>query len=369
MTATRPTVSTVQRLSIVFLTATLLAAMCGSTGCTVFGDAPIDRGVVRTEQADVYSSTALVALKVATVKRGDIVDIMQREAVVGPTYTENWLQIRLKDDAETTGWIEARHVVTEGVVTKSADAAGKREEVPTIARGRLKVNQKLRLAPGRDTDVAVVLTRGTEFDITGKVNTTYKPPKPSKPGANPDDEPEAEDMEEPEEQTDTWYRVRLDEGSIIEGGWLLAQSVSLQVPDEILHLEGNGRRFVAWLVVGTVTDDKAAAQDPENAKRNNYITFMRRGDAPPEVDFDRLYAVFWSNDGHTYTGPYVESDMRGVFPVSQEMRAGRPVVTIHVLDASNKPVPVEYEVAPDDKGRMDVKRLTPPIPGEHLRSH
>ena len=365
MTVTRPTVQFVLRsLSLVSI-AVLLAGMCASTACTVFGDAPIDEGIVRSDQADVYSSTALVALKVATVKRGDTVDIMRREAVVGPTYTENWLQIRLKDDAETSGWIEARHVVTEDVVKKSAEAAGKREEVPTIARGRLKVNQKLRLAPGRDTDVAVVLTRGTEFDITGKASTTYKPPRPTKPGAQSDDEPEAEDMEEPEEQTDTWYRVRLDEGSILEGGWLLAQSVSLQVPDEILHLEGNGRRFVAWLVVSTTTNDKAA--QGEDAKRNNYVTFMRRGDAPTEVDFDRLYAVFWTNDGHTYTGPYVESEMRGVFPVSQEMRGGRPVVTVHVLDASNKPVPVEYEVAPDEKGRLQVKRLTPPIPGERLR--
>ena len=43
---------------------------------------------MRSEQADVYSSTALVALKVTTVKRGDTVEILRREPVTGPTYSE-----------------------------------------------------------------------------------------------------------------------------------------------------------------------------------------------------------------------------------------------------------------------------------------
>src|SRR5215471_17131092 len=85
---------------------TLLAASVLASGCIFSDETPIDEGVVRSEQADVYSSTALVALKVTTVKRGDTVDILRREAVTGPTSTENWLQIRLHDDADTSGWIE-----------------------------------------------------------------------------------------------------------------------------------------------------------------------------------------------------------------------------------------------------------------------
>jgi hypothetical protein len=338
-----------------------------ASGCIFSDEQPIDQGIVRSEQADVYSSTALVALKVATVKRGDTVDILRKEAITGPTSTENWLQIRLKDDAETSGWIEARHVVSEAVVKKTEEVAG---PDAAIARGRLKVNQKLRLAAGRDEEVAAVLSRGTEFDIVGKAQTTYKPEKKAKPGAasgsDTGDEPD-EEPDEPETQTDVWYRVRLDEGSIIRGGWILAQSISLEVPDEILHLEGEGRRFVAWQVVGTVVDTKAAARDPNDAKRSNYVTFMRRATAPDDVDFERVYCLFWDPDAHTYYAPYVDSDLRGVFPITQREEGGRKIITLNVLNDQDQKVPVELEVVPGgDKGRSTVRRLTAPIRGEKI---
>ncbi len=346
----------------------LLSSVILTDGCIFSNEKAIDEGVVRSEQADVYSSTALVALKVASVKRGDSVDILRREAVTGPTTTENWLQIRLHDDADTSGWIEARHVVSESVVKKTEEVAG--TDAP-IARGRLKVNQKLRLAAGRDSDVAAVLSRGTEFDIVGKQQTRFKPEKKARPGSENDnssdaaDEPDEPDDDE-DAQTDTWYRVRLDDSSIIHGGWLLAQSVSLQVPDEILHLEGEGRRFVAWQVVGSVTDSKLAERNPSDAKRNNYVTFMRRATAPDDVDFERIYCVFWDPDGHTYYAPYVESDLRGVYPISQREENGRKIVTLHVLDAQDTPQPVELEVVPNEKGRLTVRRLTGPIKGERI---
>lgn len=336
-------------------------------GCLFSNVDKIDEGIVRAETADVYSSTALVALKVATVNRGQEVDILRRESVAGPTYTEEWLQIRLHDDAETSGWIESRHVVSQKIVEEAREAAGTEEELPTIARGRLKVNQRLRLAAGRDSDTAVVLPRGSEFDIIGKAQTTYKPEQKPKPGEDDTEESATEtEMEAPETRTDTWYRVRLDEGSIISGGWILAQSVSLQVPDEILHLEGDGRRFVAWQSVGTVMDTKIAQQDPERAKRSHYVTFMKRGGAPEEIDYERIYALFWDPSSHGYYAPYVESDLRGVFPITQRTEGDKTIVTAHVLDANNKPQPIEIEITPNQNGRTIVRRITPQIPGERL---
>jgi hypothetical protein len=349
------------------LAGALLAVSLATGGCIFSHEKPIDEGVVRSEQADVYSSTALVALKVATVKRGDVVDIMRREAVTGPTSTENWLMIRLRDDADTSGWIEARHVVTEAVVKKTEEVAG---NDAALARGRLKVNQTLRLSAGRDADGAAVLGRGTEFDIVGKTQLRSKPEKTNKSAASDNGADTADEPDEPDDdddtQTEVWYRVRLDQGSIIRGGWLLGQSVSLEVPDEILHLEGEGRRFVAWQVVGSVTDVKLAETDPANAKRNQYVTFMRRSNAPDDVDFERIYCLFWDPDAHTYYAPYVDSDLRGVFPISQREEGGRTIVSLNVLDDQNKPQKVELEVVPTDKGRLNVRRITPPIKGERI---
>lgn len=345
----------------------MLASTLLAQGCIFSDETPIDKGVVRSEQAEVYSSTALVALKVATVKRGDQVDILRRETVTGPTTSEDWLQIRLKDDAETSGWIEARHIVSEKVVEKSKELGGDPAKEQAFARGRLKVNQRLRLAPGRDSEIATVLSRGTEFDIIGKEQTKYKPPKKEK--ADDDEETPAEpEAEEDDTKTDVWYQVRLDGGSILHGGYLLAQSVSLQVPDEILHLEGDGRRFVAWEVVGTVTDTKVAERSPESAQRNSYVTFMRRANAPEDVDFERIYCLIWDPESHNYYAPYVESDLRGVYPISQRDEGNRKIVTLHVLNDQNQKVPVELEVAPNEKGRMTVRRITPPVKGERIQA-
>jgi hypothetical protein len=354
------------RLLSTAIACALLASTLLTSGCVFSGDVSAVDGIVRSEQADVYSSTALVALKVATLKRGDTVEILGSQAVTGATSTEQWLQIRLKGDEETSGWIEARHVVSQPVVDKTKEIAGDGTTDQPFARGRLKVNQKLRLAPGRDSEVAVVLARGTEFEVVGKEQTRFTPERKK---AEPDED-EAPDTpeEEPETKTDTWYRVRLDEGAIVRGGWLLANSVSLEVPDEILHLEGDGRRFVAWHVVGSVVDQKLASRSPNEAKRNHYATFQRRATVPDEVDFERIYFLFWDVDIHAYRSSYVESDMRGAFPISQRTEGNKRILTAHVLDAANRKIPVEFEVFVDEKGRTLARRITPPVMGERLSS-
>ncbi|MCC6745434.1 MAG: SH3-like domain-containing protein [Acidobacteria bacterium] len=347
----------------------LLASGVPATGCLFFDEAPIDEGIIRSEQADVYSSTALVSLTVASVKRGDQVDILRRESVQGPTYTESWLQVRLRDDAETSGWIEARHVVSQSIVSRTAEIAGSEETMPALARGRLKVSQRLRLGVGRDTDVAAVLTRGTVFDIIGKESSTFKPERTATAAgadASRDETATEEDAGEPEEQVDVWYRVRLDDGSIVRGGWLLSRSVNIEVPDEILHLEGDGRRFVAWQSIGTVVDPKLAAQNPETATRHHYVTYMRRGSTPEDVDFEWVYAVFWDVDSHVYYSPFRDTELRGVFPLAMRKDGSRTIVTVHVLDARNQPVPVDYETWTDEKGRFSLRRVTPPVTGEKI---
>jgi hypothetical protein len=346
------------------LSAVCACALLALGGCLFSGNDEGEKGVVRSQQADVYSSTALVALKVATVKRGDVVYIIKRESVAGPTYTEDWINVRIPGDGDLSGWIEARHVVSDVVVRRSADIAGDPAELPAIARGRLKVNQKLRLGPGRTEDVATVLQRSVTFDIIGKQLTTYTPEPKAKPKATGDNDAEQaavpETVPDEEEKTDVWYQIRLPEDSIIKGGWILAGSVSVEAPDEILHLEGEGRRFVAWQVVNTI-------QDSKTGEKKNYATFMRRGDTPNEIDFERVYFLFWDPNTHNYYAPYVDSELRGVFPIKQREDNGRKILEANVLDEANRPQPVEFEIMRDDRGKWIVRRVTPPIRGEKIR--
>jgi hypothetical protein len=348
----------------IVLSAACLYAAAALTGCIFSGAGEGEKGVVRSEQADVYSSTALVALKVATVKRGDVVYIIKRESVAGPTYTEDWINVRVPGDEDISGWIEARHVVSDLVVQRSAEIAGKADEVPALARGRVKVNQRLRLGPGRDQDVAIMLQRGTTFDIIGKRLSTYTPEPKAKPKAaaeGGDTESAAPDTTpDEEEKTDVWYQVRLPEDSIVKGGWILAGSVSVEAPDEILHLEGDGRRFVAWQVVNSV-------QDPKQGEKKNYATFMRRGDTPDELDFERIYFLFWDPNTHNYYAPYVDSELRGAFPIRQRDEGGRKILEAQVLDEENNPQTVQFDISRDERGKWLVRRVTPPIRGEKIR--
>jgi len=346
------------------LSAVVLCATLSVGGCLFAGDGEGEKGIVRSQQADVYSSTALVALKVATLKRGDSVYIIKRESVAGPTYTEEWINVSIPGDEDLSGWLEARHVVSETVVERSVEIAGKPESLPAIAQGRVKVNQRLRLGPGRDQDVAMVLPRGSTFDIIGKQLATYTPEAKAKPkateGGEADTSAEPETTPDEEKKTDVWYQVRLPEDSIIKGGWILAGSVSVEAPDEILHLEGEGRRFVAWQVVNSV-------QDPKDGEKKNYATFMRRGDTADEIDFERIYFLFWDPNTHNYYAPYVDSELRGAFPIRQREENGRKLLQANVLDEAGKPQPIDFEILRDERGKWIVRRITPPIRGEKIR--
>ena len=68
----------------------------------------------------------------------------------------------------------------------------------------------------------------------------------------------------------------------------------------------------------------------------------------------------------TYYAPYVDSDLRGAFPITQRVEGQRTIVTTYVLNAQNEKTKIEIEVVPGEKGRTTVRRVTPPVPGERL---
>ena len=328
------------------VSASLILSSVFAAGCGVLsGETKIDEGIVIAPKEKIRSSTAMVALDLAEVKRGDRLEILEQAEVKTPTQTDEWYKVRTTGKDDVTGWIKARHVINKSVVDKMNDLFDKSKAVPSQGIGRLKVRTPLRIEPGGD--LATYLSRGTSVEIVGKARTTFKPEKQQ------DDDADEEATEEPETRTVLWYQVRLAESEVLRSGWVGAQQVQLDVPDEILHLEGEGRRFTGWVVFDQIKNRKGET-------KNNYIATMKSLSAEGPIDFTRLWVLVYSPDEGRYTGPYIEDGLRGVMPILLTTKSGRKGFTINELDENGKTVPIEYEanrVGP----RLIVRRISPKI--------
>jgi hypothetical protein len=318
-------------------------------GCSIISgaDPKIDEGVVITPKLTIRSSTALASLPLAEVKRGDRLDILEQTEVKTPTRTNEWYKVRTKTKDAVEGWVEARSVISKSVVDKMQELYEKSKSIPSQGTGRLKVQTKLRVEPGGD--VVTYLSRGTNVEIAAKTRTVVKPERQH----DADDSDDSD--EEPEAKTVIWYQVRLPEAEVLPAGWVGAQQVQLDVPDEILYLEGEGRRFTGWVVYDQTRSKKGEMKD-------NYIGLMKSLSTEGPIDFTRIWVLTYSPDEGRYINSYLEDALHGVLPViPTTLSNGRKGFTTHELDESGKQILVEYEVARTSPARLTIKRLTPKI--------
>lgn len=320
----------------------------GLAGCSVItGESKIGDGVVIAIKEPLRSSTAAVALDIAELKRGDLVEILEQANIKTPTRVKEWYKIRTKSTDPLVGWVEARSIIDQAVVDKTEELYEQSQQIPSQGRGRLKVQTRLRIEPGGD--VITLLSRGTMVDIAGKARSSYKPEtQPVEGGID-------ETSEEPETRSVLWYQVRLPDSDVLHAGWVGAQQVELDVPEEILHLEGEGRRFTGWVII-----DQTKSKSGET--KNNYIGLMKHIDIGGPIDFTRLWVLIYSPGDGRYFGAYIKDGLRGTLPVTLEGSSGRRTFSFQELDQRDNPVKVDYEMVRIDSSHLKVTRLSPEIP-------
>ncbi len=330
-----------KKLFLVIVTALTSATLFA--GCSGIS-AKIDEGVVIAPKATLRSSTAKVALPVAELKRGDRLDILEQGEVKTPTRIEEWYKVKTAGNGDI-GWIEARYVINKAVVDKTDVLFQQAKDLPSQGQGRLKVQAKLRIEAGGD--VVTHLNRGTMVEIVGKARTTIKP-----------EASQDSDADDPEDdaavKTQLWLQVRMPDSEVIRAGWIGAQQVELDVPDEILHLEGDGRRFTGWIVY-----DQSRTKKGE--LKNNYIGLMKSVTTVGPIDFTRLWFLNYSPDSGRYVNGGLDDGLRGVLPVTLRTASGGKGFTIHELDENGKSVPVSYEVNRISPEKIILKRMSPKI--------
>ncbi|HUK89725.1 MAG TPA: SH3 domain-containing protein [Blastocatellia bacterium] len=337
--------SRLQRIAISLL---LFAPIISAAGCGYLsGDTKVGEGIVISPVLKIRSSTATVALDLAELKRGDRVDILDHSEVRTPTKIDEWYKIKTKTKDPVTGWVQANYIINQATVDKVESIYQKSKALPNQGNGRLKVSTKLRIEPGGD--VATVLSRGMEVDIVGKARTTVKTEK------QPSSDDSDDDSDEPEERTILWYQVRLPDTEVLRAGWVGAQQVELDVPEDIMYLEGEGRRFTGWVVFDQTKDSKGTLHP-------DYIGLMKSLNTEGPIDFTRLWILIYAPDEGRYTGPYIKDGLRGVLPVTLNTTSGRKGFTIHELGADGKPYSVEYETIRHDASHWTIAPITSEVP-------
>src|SRR5258706_14965929 len=153
-------------VTILMLLATLLLS-----GCSTLASRS-NTGVVVSRNAQIRSSTAVVAADLLGVNRGDVVDILDSIDIPDPSDNskrERWYRVRAQDTDRTEGWIEARNIMPDKVLENARKLAEEDKATPAQATGQLHAGSKLRLTPDRNNsdNIMMMLDSGSSFQIIG----------------------------------------------------------------------------------------------------------------------------------------------------------------------------------------------------------
>jgi len=266
--------------------------------------AKLDDGIILSADVPVRNSTAVLAIELTKLSRGEEVEVLERKGT-------EWVRVRTRSGIK--GWVEARHVMSKRAFEQ---ARALEQEVASIERqalGQLVGSAAIRLTPGRASEENVLFyaPAGTPVDILRRERTrrwsSEVLPRRYRPSAR------RGGTTEPAPATDLWYCVRLPESFLVRVGWVYAPLVELKVPDRLRHLQGE-YAFVAWY-------ELASVEDPEIGTSSHYLTFDTHRTAPVEgTDFERARLWVWDLERHRYKIGRWEI-AHGVLPIAHRREA------------------------------------------------
>ncbi|KAF0249412.1 MAG: hypothetical protein FD167_1182 [bacterium] len=298
------------------------------TACQLASKPVIEQGVVVAEKVEVRNSTGLVAASIKEVKRGQVLDILERRTA----NQQDYIQVRIPGENTMEGWMEARFIISKRIVDECNKLAQGWKDTSTQATGKTKDKLKLRLNPGRSSEVITLLPANTKLSIVGRARAERqgdeKPTNTANEGNKYDD----------------WYKVRLEENPVIKAGWIYADSVEITPPDAISALPGAGRRFIAWEAFGEVTDPETSTTE------KNYIILDKYAySKEDEIDFDRIYVIAWDLASHGYKSILIESQIKGLYPLKVEKTPTSYLFNVSLLNKEKKTIVTRYQIKLEDE--------------------
>jgi hypothetical protein len=230
-----------------------------------------------------------------TLEPGDKVDIIERQ--------ENWYRIRL---GNVSGWMEESTIVTNETLGRIQDMVAESQGQAPQNTGALREDANFRIDPGRSTAVIRRLSAGTTVEVI-----------------------ERQTMPRPGSETalDMWLKVR---PSPTEVGWVLANFVEFDVPDEIEQYT-EGYTYTAVKALNRVQDTLAGPI-------NWYVVAERSPGLNPSLDFNGIRVFTWNLRRHRYETAFRMKDVRGVYPLVVGQEGSNPTFQVHELTEEGRTI-------------------------------
>jgi SH3-like domain-containing protein len=374
-----------------------LVLVLGASACRNHGGRSHEAAYVSAPQTFLRDRVATVYNKVATVKNGERLDVLERST------NRRFVHVRTAGGAD--GWVEQRSLVDEDVYQVFQKLARDNASAPVQAQSTTHTETNLHVAPGRDSEHLYQLPQGGKLSV---LKRAFAPkaapgaaPKPKPPTTSPAKETEKDkdkdkdkDKEKekdagvpesaaseaaapaesesakagPKPILEDWLLVRDAQGRV---GWVLARLVDFDIPLEIAQYS-EGQRMAAFFVLTEVPDRGAKDRKPKKDRKGKHdqddnddqddkdnqglprsvpeylVLFTEPKDGQP-FDFNQIRVFSWNGRHHRYETAYREHKLDGVLPAS----VGRedfgkegtlPTFTLHVRDREGTVVARKYKL-------------------------
>jgi len=356
-----------------------LVLVLGATACRNHGGRSHEAAYVSAPQTFLRDRVATVYNKVATVKNGERLDVLERST------NRRFVHVRTANGAD--GWVEQRSLVDEDVYRVFQKLAKDNAGAPVQAQSTTHAETNLHVAPGRDSEHLYQLPQGGKLSVLKRAFARKAvpgaAPKPKPPTTSPAKETEKDKDKDagvpesaaseatapaesesakagPKPILEDWLLVRDAQGRV---GWVLARLVDFDIPLEIAQYS-EGQRMAAFFVLTEVPDSGAKGrkdkkdrkdkddndddQGPPKSVPEYLVLFTEPKDGQP-FDFNQIRVFTWNGRHHRYETAYREHKLGGVLPAS----VGRedfgkegtlPTFTLHVRDKEGTVVERKYKL-------------------------
>jgi hypothetical protein len=348
--------------------------LSGLAGCNRFHHLTREYVYVSARQVYLHDRVAAVSNRVALVSNGDALEVIEH----GKRF------VKVRTAKGEIGWLEEHAVIDDKLYAQFQDLEKKHAQDPVVANGELRDDLYLHVLPGRETphflleagnSKVKMLARGTVEKAPPPGTLPAPKPKTPQPGATPAEKtgqsPNASvkraSVDEPAAAPpapiamEDWWLVRDAAGHT---GWLLANRVDVDVPDEVGQY-AEGQRMIAAYPIAKVLDDGTGRehrherkdgkspkpQDAEDAaaapaapkEETEYVTVLSPQKNGLPYDFDQVRVFTWSLNHHRYETGYRLHGFQGYLPVKigQETDKGVTYPTFSFQVATSPDVSID----------------------------
>ncbi len=336
-----------------------------------------ETGTVIAARAQIRSSYAVVAADLLEVKRGTTMDILEDidfEKV-------KWYRVRVNDEDQTEGWIEAQNVIVGSLLEKSKELSTEDKELLPQAEGKLRASTNLRLTPEqKDDNIILKLEKKGDTNASFQViswkyvlkqqdvaevdDSSNKSAKPKTRNEEIEAAKEANKPETIDEKYDVWYKVRLDASvSPAPAGWIFGRQVDLQVPTELAIYQKGSNKMVTWQRIdGGEIDEKSSKDNVKISKPGSWVILMRsnlvKSTDGNEPSFDSILVLGYDKYSQDYYTVCRVENANGDVPLKVGGSGDNKNFTVKVRNASGQIEEKQFTLFKDTKGRLKIN--TPP---------